>query len=82
MMKFRVINCDYDKFYEKLEEELKEHKDYYIKIGSFTASSNITGLLLDVDLISSLMHKNKGFAFFDYASAAPYLQIKVKQFYF
>ena len=75
--KIVLINCDYDKFYNKLEEELKEHKDYYIKIGSFTASSNITGLLLDVDLISSLMHKSKGFAFFDYASAAPYLQINL-----
>ena len=70
-----IIDADYDKFYDKLEEELKKHKDNYIKIGSFTASSNITGLLLDIDLISILMHKEKGFAFFDYAAGAPYLQI-------
>ena len=70
-----IINADYDKFYDKLEEELKKYKDNYIKIGSFTASSNITGLLLDIDLISILMHKEKGFAFFDYAAGAPYLQI-------
>ena len=70
-----VINSDYDNFYKTLEAELEAHKDNYIKIGSFTASSNITGLLLDVDYISSLMHIANGFAIFDYASAAPYLQI-------
>ena len=72
-----VINSDYDNFYKTLEAELEAHKDNYIKIGSFTASSNITGLLLDIDYISSLMHTVNGFAFFDYASAAPYLQINL-----
>ena len=72
-----VINSDYDNFYKTLEAELEAHKDNYIKIGSFTASSNITGLLLDIDYISSLMHTANGFAFFDYASAAPYLQINL-----
>ena len=54
-----------------------DYKNKYIKIGSFTAASNITGLLLDIDAFAIEMHKNGGFAFFDYASGAPYLQINV-----
>ena len=44
---------------------------------SFTSTSNIAGLLLDVDILSILMHKYNGFAFFDYASVSPYLQINM-----
>ena len=70
-----VIDADYEIFYDVLKLELNKHKDNYIKIGSFTASSNITGLLLDVDVIAYLMHEVNGYAFFDYAAAAPYLKI-------
>ena len=73
-----IIDTDYEIFYQALEYELLDnHKDSYIKIGSFTASSNITGLLLDVDKIAALMHKANGYAFFDYAAGAPYLKIDV-----
>ena len=57
----------------------KEYINRYIKIGSFTAASNITGLLIDVDAYSIEMHKNGGFVFFDYASGAPYLQINLNE---
>ena len=73
-----LVQGEYDKFYVNLKEQLEKYKNNYIKIGSFTAASNITGLLLDVDIISILMHKYKGFAFFDYAAGAPYLKIDVK----
>ena len=72
-----IIDEDYDRFYDALEKELENHRENYIKIGSFTASSNITGLLLDVDKIAFLMHEANGYAFFDYAAAAPYLKIDV-----
>ena len=62
-------------FYSKLESKLIDYNDRYIKIGSFTACSNITGLLLDIDRISIIMHRYNGFAFFDYAAGGPYLQI-------
>ena len=64
---------------EELHSKLisEEYKNRYIKIGSFTAASNITGLFLDVDAYSIEMHKNGGFVFFDYASGAPYLQINL-----
>jgi selenocysteine lyase/cysteine desulfurase len=48
-----------------------------LKIGSFSACSNITGTLLDVDRISLLCHQNDTLAAFDYASAAPYVQINM-----
>ena len=70
-----VIKCEVNELYNTLENELSKYKNNYIKIGSFTAASNITGLLLDVDMISILMHKYNGFAFFDYASGSPYLHI-------
>lgn len=70
-----VINSEFNNLYSSLENKLKEYKNNYIKIGSFTAVSNITGLLLDVDVISIIMHKYNGFAFFDYASGSPYLQM-------
>ena len=70
-----VINSEINNLYASLENKLKEYKNNYIKIGSFTAVSNITGLLLDVDMLSIIMHKYNGFAFFDYASGSPYLQI-------
>ena len=72
-----IIDADYDIFYTVLKLELENHKDNYIKIGSFTASSNITGLLLDVDKIAALMHDAYGYSCFDYAAGAPYLKIDV-----
>ena len=72
-----MIETDYDAFYDALKGVLEIYKDNYIKIGSFTASSNIKGLLLDIDQIAVLMHKANGYAFFDYAAGAPYLQIDV-----
>ena len=74
-----VINSESNNLYTTLETKLGEYKNNYIKIGSFTSASNITGLLLDVDMISILMHKYNGFAFFDYASGFPYLQIDMNE---
>ena len=60
----------------ELEKSLKtEYKDRYIKIGSFSSTSNVTGLLQDVDEYAIIMHKYKGLAFFDYAAGAPYLKM-------
>lgn len=64
---------------EELQEQLKKYKDHYIKIGSFTSCSNITGKLIDVDLFSIIMHMNNGLCFFDYASGGPYLKMDVQK---
>ncbi|KAI0987175.1 hypothetical protein GJ496_008137 [Pomphorhynchus laevis] len=44
---------------------------------SFTAASNVTGILLDVDNISSIVHSYGGYVFWDYAAAAPYIKINM-----
>ena len=63
--------------YEELNSQLKTHSEYYIKMGTFTAVSNITGKYLNLDLYCELMHKYKGLAFVDYATGAPYLEMNM-----
>jgi selenocysteine lyase/cysteine desulfurase len=59
---------------------LKEKLQHYSKlrkriICSLSAASNITGILTDVDAISTLVHSYSGLVFWDYAAAAPYIKI-------
>ena len=46
-----------------------------VRIGSFSAASNVTGLKSDVRAISRLLHKHGAIACFDYAACAPYVEI-------
>jgi len=64
---------------KELKSNLEIYKENYIKMGSFTAASNITGKYLDVDKYSILMHKNNGLAFFDFAAAAPYIKMDMNK---
>lgn len=64
--------------YDFLERKLKEHKNEdCVKIGSFSAGSNVTGTLVDTDRLAILCHENNTLAFFDYAAVGPYVQINV-----
>ena len=62
-----------------LKSNLDKFNENYIKMGSFTAASNITGKYLDIDKYSILMHKYNGLVFFDYASAAPYIKMDMNK---
>ena len=44
-------------------------------IASFSAASNITGIMLDTLSIAELCHRYGAKSFWDYATAAPYLEI-------
>lgn len=46
-----------------------------VKMGTFTAASNVTGKICNVDKIAAILHKYGALAFFDYATGAPYLPI-------
>jgi selenocysteine lyase/cysteine desulfurase len=46
-----------------------------LKVGAFSAASNVTGVLSDVRGIARLLHAAGAFAVFDYAAAAPYAPI-------
>ncbi len=58
-----------------LQTELLRHADRPLKIGSFSAASNVTGICTDVDSITGLLHDHGALAFWDYAAAAPYVPI-------
>ncbi len=59
----------------RLEAELIALADRPVKIGSFSAASNVTGIMTDTHGISSLLHRHGALAVWDYAAAAPYLDI-------
>ncbi|CAF1304467.1 unnamed protein product [Adineta ricciae] len=59
-------------FEERLQHYSKLNKRI---ICSLNAASNISGILTDVDAISTLVHEHSGFVLWDYATAAPYVKI-------
>ena len=60
---------------DHLEHELRRHADRPKKIGSFSAASNVTGIITDVDRVAIALHRHGALACFDYAGAGPYLPI-------
>jgi len=50
-----------------------------LKVGSFSAASNITGIKSPVYEIARIMHKYGGLACFDYAASAPYVKIDMNK---
>jgi selenocysteine lyase/cysteine desulfurase len=59
-----------------LEELLQapEHQDR-LRIGSFSAASNVTGIKSNVREIAELLHRYGAIVCFDYAACAPYVEI-------
>ncbi len=62
---------------ENLRTELEKHKDRKLKIGSFTACSNVTGIRTPVHELARIMHEHEGICFIDYAASAPYDEINM-----
>jgi selenocysteine lyase/cysteine desulfurase len=60
-----------------LERALIEHEDRPLKIGSFSAASNVTGILSDTRAISVLLHRYGALSFWDFAAAAPYVEVEM-----
>ncbi|MEO8262097.1 MAG: aminotransferase class V-fold PLP-dependent enzyme [Pseudolysinimonas sp.] len=58
-----------------LAEELVRYEDRPVKIGSFSAASNVTGIITDAGAVSALLHEHGALAFWDFAAAAPYVEI-------
>lgn len=61
----------------QLAEELARYGDRPLKIGSFSAASNVTGIGSDTRAISALLHKHGALAFWDFAAAGPYVKIEM-----
>ena len=62
---------------DKLESELVRYSDRPLRIGSFSAASNVTGILTDTAAVSALLHTHGALAFWDFAAAAPYVSIEM-----
>lgn len=61
--------------YDDLEQQLKSYQSRKVKIGAFTACSNVTGIHTNVRRLARTMHLNGGVCFIDYACSAPYVDI-------
>jgi len=62
---------------EKLRKKLEEYKDRKLKIGSFSAASNVTGVIPPYYKLAKLMHEYGGLCFVDFAASAPYVEINM-----
>jgi selenocysteine lyase/cysteine desulfurase len=60
-----------------LERELRKYADRPLKIGSFSAASNVTGIGSKTAAIATLLHKHGALSFWDFAAAGPYVQIEM-----
>jgi len=62
-----------------LEAELIAHADRPLLIGSFSAASNVTGIVSNTCAIAHLLHRHGALSFWDYAAAGPYVTIDMDE---
>ena len=60
---------------EDVREQLEKHAERPLKIGSFSAASNVTGIVSDTYGIAELLHAHGALSFWDFAAAAPYVDV-------
>jgi selenocysteine lyase/cysteine desulfurase len=60
-----------------LERELQRFAHRPLLVGSFSAASNVTGIVTDAKAISTLLHSYGALALWDFAAAAPYVEIEM-----
>lgn len=60
-----------------LEETIKKYNDRPLKIGAFTACSNVTGIETPYHQLSEVMHQHGGICFVDFSASAPYTTINM-----
>jgi selenocysteine lyase/cysteine desulfurase len=61
-----------------LTEQLRNYADRPLLIASFSAASNVTGIVTDTGRVSELLHQHGALAFWDFAAAAPYVDIDMR----
>ena len=58
-----------------LDDLLHRYRDRPLKIGAFSACSNVTGITTPYHAMAKLMHRAGGVAFVDWAASAPYVAL-------
>ncbi len=61
-----------------LRERARGHADRPLLIGSFSAASNVTGIVSDTVGIATMLHDHGALSFWDFAAAAPYVEIEMQ----
>lgn len=64
---------------EHLSRELARFEAREVKIGSFSAASNVTGIQTNARAVTRLLHEHGALSFWDYAAAAPYVPIEMNR---
>ncbi len=62
---------------DALRSTLLEYADRPLKIGSFSAASNVTGIVSNTAAIAAILHEQGALSFWDFAAAAPYIDIEM-----
>jgi selenocysteine lyase/cysteine desulfurase len=62
---------------DALRAALRKHADRPLKIGSFSAASNVTGIVSNTVAIAEILHEQGALSFWDMAAAAPYIDIEM-----
>ena len=65
------VDCD------ALEKALQRYEHRELKIGSFSAASNVTGIGSDTRRVAALLHRHGALSFWDFAAAGPYVKIEM-----
>lgn len=64
--------------YEDLREQLGRFGGY-LKIGSFSAASNVTGLRCDLKKLGEILHEHQALFLCDFAASGPYADINMER---
>ena len=58
-----------------LTETLKDLEEAELVVGAFSAASNVTGILTDVDQVTRVLKQHGALAIWDYGGGAPYIEM-------
>ncbi|WP_159588820.1 aminotransferase class V-fold PLP-dependent enzyme [Chelativorans xinjiangense] len=61
-----------------LQDRLAATADRDLRIGAFSAASNVTGILADTDAVTALLRRHGVRSVWDFAGGAPYLKIDMR----
>ena len=62
---------------DNLRNKLEEYRNRSLKIGAFTACSNVTGIETPYHEMAKIMHEHGGICFIDFAASAPYVKMNM-----
>ena len=62
---------------EALRSACEQYVDRPLLVGSFSAASNVTGIVSNTSAIATILHEHGALSLWDFAAAAPYIEIEM-----